>query len=158
VQRLPNGKVRVMRITKVHVLQSPFGSAELDHTEAKYTTALAESSSSSHGGDTFNVHATNVQEATGDKSHQIMTIGQTADQLVLVVNGISELLVALNLVQGRESELAEVVASAIDDITSEEPATVGVRRFYDLDPCLREAGWHSSCGGSRHRRLEWVAP
>ncbi len=70
-----------------------------------------------------------------------MTIGQTADQLVLVVKGISELLVALDLVQGREAELAEAQASAIDDITSEEPATVGVRRFYDwtLD-CVRKGG------------------
>lgn len=139
-QRLPNGKVRSIRITKVDVLQSPFGSTQLDHTEAKYTTALAESSSS-HGGDTFNVHAANVQVATGDQSHQTMTIGQTADQLVLVVKGISELLVALDLVQGREAELAEVQGSAICDITSEELATGGVRRFYKwtLD-CVKKGG------------------
>jgi hypothetical protein len=38
-QRLPNGKTRIMLVTKVDVLQSPFGSPALDHTEAAYTRA-----------------------------------------------------------------------------------------------------------------------
>ncbi len=41
-QRLPNGKTRTMLITKVDVLQSPSGSAVLDHTEAAYTTVTAQ--------------------------------------------------------------------------------------------------------------------
>jgi hypothetical protein len=38
-QQLPNGKKRTMLITRVDVLQSPFGSTALGHTEAAYTTA-----------------------------------------------------------------------------------------------------------------------
>ncbi|HEX3958316.1 MAG TPA: CHAT domain-containing protein [Trebonia sp.] len=41
-QRLPNGKTRTMLITRVGVLQSPFGSTMLDHTEAAYTTVTAQ--------------------------------------------------------------------------------------------------------------------
>lgn len=139
-QRLPNGKLRVMRITKLDVLQSPFGTAELDHIEAVYTTGAA-GSSSRRGGDTFNVHATNVQVATGDASHQTMTVGQTADQLVLLLSGISELLISLDLVQGHESELAQLQADAIDDVTSDVPITAAVQRFYDwvLD-CVKRGG------------------
>lgn len=139
-QQLPNGKRRVLRITKVDVLQSPFGTPALDHTEAHFTTALTPPPSS-RGGDVFNVRATNVQVATGDRSHQTMTIGQTADQLVLVIKGISELLVTLNLAQGRESELTEVRDDAIDDIVSDEPTIAGVRRFYEWTlGCVKTGG------------------
>jgi hypothetical protein len=41
-QQLPNGKTRTVLITKVDVLQSPFGSAALDHTEAAYTSATVQ--------------------------------------------------------------------------------------------------------------------
>ncbi len=70
-----------------------------------------------------------------------MTIGQTADQLVLVVKGISEVLLALSLVGEDESQLDEVQKAAIDDITSDKPTTSGVQRFYDwvLD-CVRKGG------------------
>lgn len=48
-----------------------------------------------------------------------MTISQTAEQLVLVVKGISEVLLALNLVGEDEPQPDEVQKAAIDDI----PAT-----------------------------------
>ena len=40
---LPNGKTKTMRLSEVHVLQSPFGggSGRLDHTGAKYTVVSA---------------------------------------------------------------------------------------------------------------------
>lgn len=139
-QLLPNGKRRVLQITEVDVLQSPFGTGSLDHTEAAYTTASAQASRRG-GGDTFNVRATNVQVATGDQSQQTMTIGQTADELVLVVKGISEILLALNLVEADDPQLGEVQKAAIDDVTSDTPTASGVRRFYEwvLD-CARKGG------------------
>jgi len=136
---LPNGKVQELRITKVDVHQSPFGST-LDHTEAKYTTGSAEAAARRMG-DTFNVQATNVQVATGDRSQQTMTVGQTAEQLVLVMQGISETLGALGLTHGREAQLAEVQAEAIADVTSGNPTAGGVRRFYEwVMDCVKEGG------------------
>lgn len=138
-RRLPNGKIQELRITKVDVLQSPFGSA-LDHTEARYTLASAETASF-RGGDTFNVQATNVQVATGDRAQQTMTVGQTAEQLVLVMQGISEMLGALGLTSGREGQLSEVQDEAIADVTSNHPTAAGVRRFYEwVVDCAKQGG------------------
>lgn len=140
-RRLPNGKVQNLRITKVDVLQSPFGSSELDHTEATYTTASAETPSR-RGGDTFHVHATNVQVSTGDRSQQTMTVGQTADQLVLVIQGITEMLRSLGVVTNeQESRLEQVQQDAIADVSSDKPSSGGVLRFYNwvLD-CVKQGG------------------
>ncbi|MEV6218615.1 CHAT domain-containing protein [Nocardia sp. NPDC051833] len=38
---LPNGKLKTMRLRDVHVLQSPFGTSQLDHTGAKYDVISA---------------------------------------------------------------------------------------------------------------------
>lgn len=142
-QQLPNGKTRTMIITKVDVLQSPFGSAVLDHTEAEYTTPTAQSKErrSPQVGPIFNVRANNVQVATGDRSHQTMTVGQTSEQLVLVIQGIVEILEAFGLTRGRETELAEAQQDAVADVTSDEPTAEGVRRFYDwVLGCVRQGG------------------
>jgi hypothetical protein len=144
-QQLPNGKTRTIIITKVDVLQSPFGSGVLDHTEAEYTTSTAQSKRmdqdrrSPRVGPTFNVRANNVQVATGDRSRQTMTVGQTSEQLVLVIQGIVEILEAFGLTSGRESELAEAQQDAVADVTSNEPTAEGVRRFCNwVLGCVRQ--------------------
>jgi len=138
-QKLPNGKVRILFITKVDVLQSPFGGSNLDHTEARYTTAPPQPKS--RPGDTFNVSATNVQVATGDRSQQTMTVGQTADHVVLVMQGITEMLQALGLTDGQNEELAALQDAAIADIESDEPSAEGVGRFYEwVLNCVKQGG------------------
>ncbi len=93
------------------------------------------------GGPTFNVNATNVQVATGDQSQQTMTVSQTSDQLVLVIQGIVEMLQALGLTAGHEAELAEVQEAAVADVTSDVPDGEAVRRFCDwVIDCVKEGG------------------
>ncbi|WP_258069839.1 hypothetical protein [Arthrobacter sp. SX1312] len=138
-RRLPNGKTATYVITDVTVFQSPFG-GRLDHTEATFEPASRQTSHTREG-DVFNVHATNVQLATGNRSRQTMNVGQTADQLVLVIRGISELLRELNLAEGRDADLHDVEQEAIADITSSEPTAEGVRRFYDwVVECVKDGG------------------
>lgn len=127
--KLPNGKTKVLYITVTTVYQSPFGSAALDHTEAEYvTTPPSPSKPQSH---TFNVHATNVQVATGDYSQQTMTVGQTVDELALVIQGITELLHATGVTEGRRDELAALEAEALADLQADVPRDTAVRRFCD---------------------------
>lgn len=139
-QRLPNGKLRTLYVTRVDVLQSPFGSSNLDHTEAQYTTKPPQPAGRS-GGATFNVNATSVQVATGDRSQQTMTVGQTAEQVALVMEGVVEVLRALGLSEGRDDELAAVQQAAVADLKGDRPSADGVRRFYDwvLD-CVKKGG------------------
>lgn len=138
-QWLPNGKLRTMHISKVDVFESPFGSKSLDHTEADYTTSPVQKAPAV--GHTFHVQATNVQVATGDRSKQTMTVGQTAEQVVLVMQGITEMLGAMNLADGREAELMEVQQAAAAEITSDKPTLGGVRQFYNwVIDCVKQGG------------------
>jgi hypothetical protein len=140
-QLLPNGKTRAVTITKVDVIQSPFGSSELDHTEARYSTSAGTLRGKRRDGPTVNVSAVNVQVATGDRTHQTMTVGQTSDQLVLVIEGLVEMLQAFSLASGREGELAEVEQAAVADVTSDQPSGSGVRRFYEwVVACVAQGG------------------
>lgn len=141
--KLPNGKTKVLYITATTVYQSPFGTDAMDHTEAEYvTTPPASSNPQSH---TFNVHATNVQVATGDYSQQTMTVGQTVDELVLVVQGITELLNATGISEGRHSEIAALESEAIADLQAEMPRDTAVRRFCDwVLECTKKAGTAAS--------------
>lgn len=72
-------------------------------------------------GPTFNVNATNVQLATGDRLQQTMTVTQTSAQLVLVIEGIVQMLQAFGVAAGRESELADIQAAAVADVISDRP-------------------------------------
>lgn len=125
---LPNGKTQVLHITATTVFQSPF-SNNLNHTEAEYVMTLPDSSQpQSH---TFNVHATNVQVATGDYSQQTMTVDQTIDELTLVIQGISELLQAAGISEGRHDEVVNLETAAIADLRADKPKDTAVHRFCD---------------------------
>lgn len=92
-------------------------------------------------GPTINVNATNVQVATGARSHQLMTVSQTSDQLVLVIQGIVEMLQAFGVAAGRETDLTAVQQTAVADVTSDDPDGEGVRRFYDwVIECVNQGG------------------
>lgn len=111
-----------------------------DSDVRRYLDAM-EQPQQSPAGPTFNVNATNVQVATGDRSQQAMTVGQTADQLVLVIQGIVEMLQAFGVAAGREVELTDVQQAAIADVTSDDPDGEGVRRFYDwVVECVKQGG------------------
>lgn len=127
-QTLPNGKTKTLYITRTTVYQSP-SSSNLDHTEAEYVTTPPTSATPQNP--TFNVHANNVQVATGDYSQQSMTVGQTVDELALVVQGITELLEAAGITEGRHDEVAALKAAAIADIRADRPRDAAVRRFGD---------------------------
>jgi hypothetical protein len=140
-RQLPNGKTQTLLVTKVDVLQSPLGGSGLDHTEARCSTFTAQSNRERRFSPTINVSATNVQVATGDQSHQTMTVGQTVEQLVLVIDGIVEILQAFSFANGREAELAEVQQAAIADVTGDEPNANGVRRFCEwVVGCAKQGG------------------
>ena len=137
--RLPSGKTRTIHITKVAVLQSPFGSHDLDHTEAHFATTAPQRITTPMT-TTFHVQATNVQIATGDRSHQTMTIGQTADHLVLLINRVAELLQATGVAHD-DAELNELREAAIADVTSDRPDAKAVRRFHEwVIDCTKKAG------------------
>lgn len=125
---LPNGKTQVLCITNTTVRQHPNGS-RLDHTEADYTTPAAQAAQQGRGDTINHVTATNVQWASGDRSQQTMTIGHTAEELVLVVNGIAEILLAFDFVGGDQSQFDEARQAALDDVASAKPTGAGVRRF-----------------------------
>jgi|SRR5699024_2959693 len=125
---LPNGKTKILYITHTTVLRNPFSSV-VDHTEADYVTTPP--TTSEPQSPTFNVHATNVQVATGDYSQQTMTVGQTVEELVLVIQGITELLKAAGITEGLEDEVRTLEAEAIAGLQKDKPKDTAVRRFCD---------------------------
>jgi hypothetical protein len=99
----------------------------------KYLEAMEQKQPSQHSpsGPVINIHGGQVQMATGDYSQQTMNVGLAAEQLVLVINGVAEMLHGLRLDAGHGVTLERVRQDAVDDVTSERPSGQGVRRFYD---------------------------
>jgi hypothetical protein len=126
-QTLPNGRVRTVHVTRVDVLQSPFGSSELDHTEAHYSRTPP--AAAAVGATTFNVTATNVQVATGPHAHQAMTVGATTDHLVELIKGIAELMSTTGAADGVQDELHEVRDAAIAHVNGTHRDPSAVQRF-----------------------------
>jgi len=141
-QVLPNGRTRTVYVTKVDVLQSPFGN-DLDHTEAHYTTN-APATTAAPGATTFNVTATNVQVATGTNAHQSMTVGATTEHLVELIKGISELTALAGIVDGSHDELVAARDEAIAAVDGSNPDAGAVRRFAEWVMARAKAGTNSA--------------
>jgi hypothetical protein len=79
-------------------------------------------------GHTFNVNASNVQVATGDRSQQTMTIGQTAEDIATALRGLGELVRELGLADAA-ADLDRLTEEAVADITSPRPTGGPARRL-----------------------------
>jgi hypothetical protein len=89
----------------------------------------------------INIHGGQVQMATGEYSQQTMNVGLAAEQLVLVINGLAEMLRGLRLDAAQAMALERAEQGAVEDVTSERPSGQGVRRFYDwVLRCVKQGG------------------
>jgi hypothetical protein len=114
-----------------------------DGATDSYLDAVAQQqpSSRSQSGPVINIHGGQVVMATGDYSQQTMNIGSAAEQLVLVIDGIAEMLRSLRLDSDYEATLERVRRDAVDDVTSQRPSGQAVKRFYDwVLGCVKQGG------------------
>jgi hypothetical protein len=89
----------------------------------------------------INIHGGQVQMATGEYSQQTMNVGLAAEQLVLVINGLAEILRGLRLDAAQAMALERAEQDAIEDVTSERPSGQGVKRFNDwVLRCVKQGG------------------
>ncbi|MFV0460701.1 MAG: hypothetical protein ACK5MT_18235 [Actinomycetales bacterium] len=138
---LPNGKTQVLVVTKVTVMQSPFGGT-FDHTEADTITLSEYERRKSSEAATRNYHfnATNMQVATGDRTTQNMTVDQTADQVVQSMEGLLEMLTSLGLITSPE-EAAQRLQEATSEVQDPEARTGATERFRDwVIECVKQGG------------------
>lgn len=142
-QALPTGRTRTVYVTKVKVMQSPFG-GNLDHTEAGYVATAATPDTARGGSPTFNVNATNVQVSTGAHSTQTMTVGVTSESLVETVRGIAELLALSGAVDASDPELVAVRDDAVAHIDGTRPDKNALRRFADWIIARAQAGTNAT--------------
>jgi hypothetical protein len=92
-------------------------------------------------GPVINIHGGQVQMATGEYSQQTMNVGLAVEQLVLVIDGVAELLRTLGLDAGEKVALEKLQHDAVNDVRSERPSVQGVRRFYDwVLRCVNQGG------------------
>jgi len=107
----------------------------LKGTSSKVAPERAES------GPIINIHGGQVQMATGNYSHQMMQVGVAAEQLLLVIEGVAEIVRGLQLSDEQRVMLDRLRETAAADLSSAKPSVKGVRRFYDwVIECAKEGG------------------
>jgi len=114
-----------------------------DGEAEQYLEAMKQGQRPPHSqpGPVINIHGGQVQMATGQYSQQTMNVGLAAEQLVLVIQGVAEMLHTLGLNSEQSRTLVQVQQDAMDDVTSERPSGKGVRRFYDWAlSCVKQGG------------------
>lgn len=126
IRVLPNGREDRMIATEVSVLQSPFGSSALDHTEVKFVSEASASKAKSTSV-VNNYSAENMQVTAGDSYGMTMNIGYSAEELESLLDGLLSVLEANGVQIEQDNE----------ECAAEES---GKGRFSKLLPALREGG------------------
>lgn len=117
---VPSGRTRRMRVTKTNVNQSPFGSSNLDHTQAFYTTDLE--SAKPQASHVWNVNANQMQVATGDGVQQTMNAGVSMEDITAAIQSLGALLATVpGFQKSYGDELAVLQSDAIEGLSRNDP-------------------------------------
>jgi hypothetical protein len=96
-----------------------------------YLEAVERQQSDRSRGPVINIHGGQVQMATGDYAQQTMSVGLATEQLVLVIQGLAEMIRGFQLDSGQEAKMEKLQHDAVADVISPRPSGNAVRRFYD---------------------------
>lgn len=117
----PSGRKRRMRVTKTNVHQSPFGSSNLDHTRAFYTTDLE--SARPQASHVWNVNANQMQVDTGDGAQQTMNAGVSMRDISAAIQGLGALLATVpGFKESYGDDLVVLQSDAIEGLSRNDPS------------------------------------